>query len=322
MPQALSMEQRGVGLCVLWPLNLGIPSLCSVLLLQSWQCHHYAVLSAPRTVTRATCERVPTRFKEHDCAVCKSECWVSHSERLYQRLSLKAPFQSPWVTLTAEQYSALVSPRLGWHRRRIKVIKHTNNTPLLACCQHACLAGRSDYNWEESSLAFHGKAGQLESAVRARESPAWWRRRKRYPTWRGEMVCLQLERGAWGFIYSTSNDKREKNGGSRRTKLMTLGRDVLVPSGVAPHLLPLLGFSPVSPWLTHKRRSCPTANTWLLMCFSVLGVWVRQNVKSIMLFPPISSLMQLQKANGQPSRGSKEEKSQWYETSSEWKCSG
>lgn len=89
-----------------------------------------------------------------------------------------------------------------------------------------------------------------------------------------------------GFIYSAIKDRREsRNDGSERTQHTTLGKDALVLSGV-PHLLPL-SVSPSSPSGSHTwDGAAPLPTLKLLMCFSVLCVWVRQNAKSIMPFLP------------------------------------
>lgn len=50
----------------------------------------------------------------------------------------------------------------------------------------------------------------------------------------------------------------------------------------------LMVSTPISLWLTHRRQSWTAANTYIpdVFFFFVLGVWVRQNAKSIMLFLP------------------------------------
>lgn len=69
------------------------------------------------------------------------------------------------------------------------------------------------------------------------------------------------------FTPPIMTERRRRNDGSRRTKHMTPGRDELVSSGVAPHLLLLFSPHPPVPpllvhlCLSHKRQSCPAANT-------------------------------------------------------------
>lgn len=79
----------------------------------------------------------------------------------------------------------------------------------------------------------------------------------------GERGRFVSRRTVMGFIYSAIKNRKERgNDGSERTERTTLGRDALVL--VCCSSSPSASFSaspPVSLWLTHKRRSCPTANT-------------------------------------------------------------
>lgn len=114
--------------------------------------------------------------------------------------------------------------------------------------------------------------------------------------------------------------RREKRGEMmevERTECVTLGRDALV------FILTLLFFS-----VSSSAHSCSphtqetelafAANTWLLMCFSVLSVWVRQNAKSIMLFLPHFLFDATSKSQWTGLQGHTEgKKSQWYDIHSE-----
>lgn len=95
MPQSLSMERRGVWLCVLWPLNLKIPQLYSVLLIHSSQRHlpmpflrSLLLLQAPKLFTYPTWRGLFNSFREHERIICTNKCWVSHTAEQGPMISL------------------------------------------------------------------------------------------------------------------------------------------------------------------------------------------------------------------------------------------
>lgn len=85
MPQWLSMERRGVWLCVLWPLNLKIPRLYSVLLIHSSQRHlpvpflRSLLVKAHKLFTYPNWRGLFNRFREHDRNIFTNKRWVSHT---------------------------------------------------------------------------------------------------------------------------------------------------------------------------------------------------------------------------------------------------
>lgn len=166
--------------CDLWPL----PWVYSIPLLPLWKCDQYlqSFLLVQSNLTW---------LSRQECNIqLQHLSWVSHiSTALISTQSSFFFTTRGHFNSRKGLHSHLTSAGLTQEGR--KVIKHTNNTPLLACSRHARLAGRSDYNWEESSLVFHGKAGQLENSVRAQESPARRRRRRKsYTTWQGKTKTL------------------------------------------------------------------------------------------------------------------------------------
>lgn len=120
-----------------------------------------------------------------------------------------------------------------------------------------------------------------------------------------------------GFIYSHNSNTIVRRNDRRKWPNAWLQREMHYSFFFCFFLRPS-----VAETLERRLPRCQHLTPDVFFCPRCLSQTKRKINKAFS--PPISSLMQLQKANGRSSRGPKEEgkKSQRYETSSEWKYRG
>lgn len=159
----------------------------------------------------------------------------------------------------------------GWRRWSTPII-HL----FLARYRHTSLAGGSDYNWEESSFVEKQVSWRMPSGTGSYWSDGGGGKAARQRV-DGPFISSCGKRG---FIYSHNNNTIVRRNDRRKWTNARLRREM----HYSFFFFSVSSFVPL--WLKHWRGGCPAANTWLLTCFSVLGVWVRQNAKSIRPFLP------------------------------------